>query len=783
MSLATTRNRYEVVAKLAETETSELFVARIGGADASQLVVLKRLHVEVASDVDKVRTFLARTRLAMQLDHPNVARIIEVGKLGASYFAAAEFVDGVNLRAIIAHARWKKTPIPLGIVLALAVGAIAGIDHAHSKKNRDGAVLGIVHGDISTGTFVVGRDGVVKLVGFGLVPDPKVDRAKDLAAFGAVLWELIVLEPADEDGDQQPPSDSRLDVPKELDDIVQKLLARDADERFASAAEVLAALEQLAAKLEQPIVAADVGRAMRLWFDDAPSSDSPPEPVVVETEVVPQDLASGTTIGEVDRLLEAVRIDAGAIRAAVVAANAVKPTVPATVVAGEAEQIERHASFLDVRDRIMANARPRPDSASLRPLVPIDPNAPPTTRKRPPTLQPAPPAWIPDVGAALAATPTRPPAEMSDPAISIDGPTVLSRDGLEDTDVHVGGMPDRAAVDLHSGRRFIASGDVGRVESEPVVSAFPPKADPLADTDRQKGERAAPRDTAEVDAGVGFESTAQVNIDDAIAKIEAIPPPELSIWDAPTEPTPPPTSITYGSPAVETSAKRPAAVARSSPAVDTGAPSRPSARLSPKLAPKRAGDEPAPRSWLVPALAVIFAIGALASVLILRYKHRAANHSATAANAPADGPTQIAAGADAGDGPVAIVVDAGAAPNPPLADAGVPVLHVVRHVDGGVTPPPTPPRPVDDLHAIDALSAAGSHAKVVALCERTKLDTAHVATCAIAACRVHSAHQAKGWLDALPETARAAVIDGCHAAGVYLERMPAPAAPAPGGPG
>jgi serine/threonine-protein kinase len=397
VSTADALGKYEVIGKLAETAAAELYVARTQSSDApTRFVVIKRLRREVAADVDRVRTFLVRTRLAARIEHQNVAQVVEVGKLGGSYFCAMEYVDGEPVRAIIEHARAKKVPIPVRVVLAIAAGATMGLRTAHECKGEDGKVLGVVHGDITPSSVMVSRTGLVKLVGFGLAPDAaNADRKTDLHGLGAMLWELLTLHPFEGNGAAASVSSKRLDVPKELDAIVMKLLATGTGERYDYAGEALADIEALAARLDIAISAQDLARAMRLWFPEPVTGGGELQAVMIEAEQAPRTpvaLDGGAT--GIDTALEEIRTNTAAIRAAVAAAaaqptgrrrasSAVQPLMP--VSGGERE------SFEQIRDRIMANARPKtganpvvPAAAAAAPAA----EAAPAERKKSETLNP-----------------------------------------------------------------------------------------------------------------------------------------------------------------------------------------------------------------------------------------------------------------------------------------------------------------------------------------------------------------------------------------------------------
>ncbi len=390
---------YEVLGKLAEGALTEIFLARAKGAGAvERFVVLKRLKRAVASQVDLIKLFLDEARLASQLQHPNIAQVFEVGKLGGSYFFAMEFVNGETLQALMLHARTRKIQVPVRAVLTIAAAMAAGLHHAHDRAGTDGQALHIVHGEVSPDNTLVSQEGIVKIVDFGVARageqgEPKIgpysspeqcngdplDRRSDLFSLGVVLWELLTLDSlyhratdaevkaAIENEEPAKPSDKRYDVPPELDAMVLKLLAKDPADRFQDADEVLAEIEGLAQKLSILLSTADLSRMMRLWFgtksEPRPEEASEPvAPLVVESEAIPDDLAVPIE-SPIDEQLEAVRSAAALIIAfamerpgSTTGRQTKPPTVPPELMDNPNENFEQ------IRDRILARARQKKET-------------------------------------------------------------------------------------------------------------------------------------------------------------------------------------------------------------------------------------------------------------------------------------------------------------------------------------------------------------------------------------------------------------------------------------
>ena len=334
--VGSTASSYEILAKLATGGMAEIFLARhANAAGVERYVVLKRVLRERASDAAFVRMFLDEAKLAAQLQHPNIAQVYDIGKLGDSYFFTMEYVHGETVRALLHRSHALRKPMPLGTALTIAAGAAAGLHHAHERHGLDGKPLGIVHRDVSPSNLMVSYEGHVKLVDFGVAKaatasvetrsgtvkgkiaylSPEqcrgrgVDRRSDLFSLGIVMWELLTVErlfkhPSDFEtmaaivnDPSPPPSSRRPDVPPELDALVLRLLAKNPDERFQTAEDVLEAIEQVAMQTHQALSTSGLGRFVRELFGQRPepwvelrAAEQHPELVTVTSEPVPSDL-------------------------------------------------------------------------------------------------------------------------------------------------------------------------------------------------------------------------------------------------------------------------------------------------------------------------------------------------------------------------------------------------------------------------------------------------------------------------------------------------------------
>jgi tRNA A-37 threonylcarbamoyl transferase component Bud32 len=333
--VGSTANRYQILGKLAVGGMAEIFLAR--GANTTGLVrycVLKRVLRERATDAQFVQMFLDEAKLAAQLQHPNIASVYDIGMLGDSYFFTMEYVHGETVRSLIHRAKQRGRTMPLACVLTIIAGAAAGLHHAHERHGTDGRPLGIVHRDISPSNLMVSYEGNLKIVDFGvakaadrvetksgtvkgkisyLSPEQcrgaRVDRRSDLFSLGICMWEMLTgarLYRRASDFENmtaivhelpRAPSTLRSDVPRAIDDIVLRLLAKSVDDRFQTAGDVVEAIENASMRGGTMLSSSAVGRLVHDLFGTRPEPwlavDAATTPLqhMLASRPLPRDLA------------------------------------------------------------------------------------------------------------------------------------------------------------------------------------------------------------------------------------------------------------------------------------------------------------------------------------------------------------------------------------------------------------------------------------------------------------------------------------------------------------
>jgi serine/threonine-protein kinase len=262
----------------------EIWLAeRKGMAGFSKQVVIKTILEDNLDEPGVVQMFLDEGRIAANLHHPNIAQTYDLGEVGGTYFIAMEFVHGHDLRDLLLVHLEKGQLIPLNIVLRLAAQVCEGLYYAHHWKTPEGLPAGIIHRDISPQNIIVTFDGTAKIIDFGIaramsgasktrtgvikgkcaymspeqVEALQLDGRSDLFSLAVVMYELITgrrLFKRDSEMATleaviraQVPPPSKLDpsVPRPVEELVLKALARAPKKRFPDAREMQLAIEEV----------------------------------------------------------------------------------------------------------------------------------------------------------------------------------------------------------------------------------------------------------------------------------------------------------------------------------------------------------------------------------------------------------------------------------------------------------------------------------------------------------------------------------------------------------
>ena len=275
--------RYRFIGEIGRGGMANVYLTATRGAvgNFQKLVVIKLLRADLAEEQEFRQMFLAEARLAARLNHPHVVQTYDVGEDDGRYYLAMEYVEGQSLESIrrSPHASRLFTP---RMHLQVLVHALSGLHYAHELADYDGTPLNVVHRDVTPSNLLIGYDGRVKLVDFGvakaldsgtqtragvvkgktgyMAPESftdsgHVDRRADVFSVGVLLWETLVgrrmwkhLSASDRmqraiAGDVEPLRQLVPEVPPRLEQICLKALKPNPADRYATAADLQAELE------------------------------------------------------------------------------------------------------------------------------------------------------------------------------------------------------------------------------------------------------------------------------------------------------------------------------------------------------------------------------------------------------------------------------------------------------------------------------------------------------------------------------------------------------------
>ena len=262
--------RYLIIRKLGSGGMANVYLA--SDQELGSRVAIKILDDRHARDEQFVERFRREAQNAAGLSHPNIVSIYDRGEAEGTYYIAMEYVEGRTLKELLV----ARGPSPLGIAIDYTRQILSALRFAHRN--------GIVHRDIKPHNVIVDGEGRVKVMDFGIAragaasqmteagsiigtaqylsPEQArgapVDQTSDLYSTGIVLYELLTggvpfngetpVEIAMKHLSQvpAPPSSHRAEIPRDLDYVALRALAKDPADRYHSAEEMDSDLERIA---------------------------------------------------------------------------------------------------------------------------------------------------------------------------------------------------------------------------------------------------------------------------------------------------------------------------------------------------------------------------------------------------------------------------------------------------------------------------------------------------------------------------------------------------------
>jgi serine/threonine protein kinase len=314
---------YRLVDRIGYGSVAEVFLARrIDATAPDPPVALKRILPPLARERQFIETLMSEARLAGRLNHPNVVSVFEFGvDSRQQHYLVMEYIEGWDLEDVLNACRRRKLLVPAPIALRIMSHVSAGLYAGHSARGDDGVPLRIVHRDVAPQNILLSKTGAVKLTDFGIakasdsalatrvgeirgkpaymaperiVPDDDhsrlgslmsatADEKADIFSVGAVLYELLTLEPLFRRATpfetlmaaQRDPipevTARRKDAPKLLDAIIQKAASRWPNERYPTALALQVEIERALEDTGQQINSSHIAAWLHHIFE--PSGD------------------------------------------------------------------------------------------------------------------------------------------------------------------------------------------------------------------------------------------------------------------------------------------------------------------------------------------------------------------------------------------------------------------------------------------------------------------------------------------------------------------------------
>lgn len=267
--------KYCLLERVSVGGMAEVFRAKpFDAPDFRGYLALKRILPHLAEDEEFIKMFVDEAKLTVQLNHPNIVRIYELGQFQNSYYILMEFISGKDVLALQKTMRRQRDIMPVDMSMFIAREMARGLHYAHHKRDPDGNPLNIIHRDVSPQNVLIDYRGRVKVIDFGIakaevqstrtaigvlkgkmgymspeqVRGEVLDYRSDVFAIGTVLWEMLtnrrLFHGENEfdtmqkvrDAVADPPSTRNPFVTPEVDQIVMGAITRDPEDRYESAA-------------------------------------------------------------------------------------------------------------------------------------------------------------------------------------------------------------------------------------------------------------------------------------------------------------------------------------------------------------------------------------------------------------------------------------------------------------------------------------------------------------------------------------------------------------------
>jgi serine/threonine protein kinase/Flp pilus assembly protein TadD len=298
--------KYQLLDKIAVGGMAELFHAKLTGVQGfEKQIAIKKILPNLSEEENLVTSFIDEAKLAALLHHENIVQIYDFGSMDNEYFIAMEFLFGKDLGTIRKAAKKRELALGMENILYIISRICAGLDYSHNLKDLQGQPLNIIHRDINPQNILVTYEGQVKIIDYGIAkaasqntqtrenlikgklaymsPEQangqKIDHRSDIFSTGIVLYELLaarrmfagdtmrVLSLVREANYDQP-EEVMPDLPAKLYRILHRALAKNPADRYQSAAEMLADVEEFVFERALRPNARDFAQYLKALFEE-----------------------------------------------------------------------------------------------------------------------------------------------------------------------------------------------------------------------------------------------------------------------------------------------------------------------------------------------------------------------------------------------------------------------------------------------------------------------------------------------------------------------------------
>lgn len=259
---------YRLIERVGAGGMAEVFRAEKQGAVGFEMeLAIKRILPHMSQNADAVTSFLDEARIAAQLQHPNIVRVLDIEKHEGAYCLVMEYMNGPSVAGLIRTANDRGTPLSLPLVAAIAESLLSALEYLHTKTGRDGKSLGLVHRDVKPANVLTNLHGEFKLTDFGIAraetrlhvtrqgfirgtphymaPEQRkgkeIGPTADLYSTGMMIYELLTGQKAFHDMPAEHlvlPSLLVPHLPNGVDAFISRALAQRPEGRFQSAEEM-----------------------------------------------------------------------------------------------------------------------------------------------------------------------------------------------------------------------------------------------------------------------------------------------------------------------------------------------------------------------------------------------------------------------------------------------------------------------------------------------------------------------------------------------------------------